>query len=161
MKKAPISEERLRAIVAESFSVAQVIVALGLVPAGGNYKTVQAKIAAYGISTAHFTGSGWNVGKRYHKFGKTAPLASILLENSPYNFTHGLRKRLINEGLKDHCCEICGLASWQGLPIPLELHHRNGVSNDHRLENLQLLCPNCHAQTPTYRGKNQQKARVV
>jgi HNH endonuclease len=153
--------DQLRAIVAESFSVAQVIVKLGLVPAGGNYKTVKSKIAAYGISTAHFTGSAWNVGERFRKFGRTAPLASILIEGSPYNFTHGLRRRLISEGYKKHQCENCGLTNWQEQPIPLELHHANGINNDHRLENIQLLCPNCHAQTHTYRGRNQSKARVV
>ena len=51
-------------------------------------------------------------------------------------------------------CEECGLAVWNGRPIPLELDHVNGRYTDNRLENLRILCPNCHAQTPTYRAKN-------
>ena len=58
-------------------------------------------------------------------------------------------------------CEVYSLDQWLGKPVPLELHHINDVNNDHRIENLQLLCPNCHAQTSSYRGKNQAKAGVV
>jgi Zn finger protein HypA/HybF involved in hydrogenase expression len=83
------------------------------------------------------------------KFG----LEQILVENSTFQ-TNKLRKRLLETGLKEHKCENCNNTEWMGKPIPLELSHKNGVNNDHRLENLELLCPNCHAQTPTYRGKN-------
>ncbi|WP_156176110.1 HNH endonuclease [Hymenobacter terrenus] len=121
-------------------------------------KTVQEKIKAYGVDTSHFTGAAWNKGPQYRAVGKQA-----LIEHSTYRFTHSLRKRLLKEKLKEHRCENCGLQEWQAQPIPLELHHLNGLNNDHRLQNLQLLCPNCHAQTNSYRGKNQLKrsARVV
>ena len=65
-----------------------------------------------------------------------------------------LRQRLIKEGLKLHQCESCLCETWMGQPIPLELDHINGDRWDSRLENLRLLCPNCHAQTDTYRGRN-------
>ncbi|MCB2406880.1 HNH endonuclease [Hymenobacter lucidus] len=161
--KSKISDEQFGVAVAGCLSVAQVIKRLGLVPAGGNYKTVKDRIAALGLDTNHFTGSGWNVGERYRNFGRQYRLEDILIENSPYAFTHGLRNRLLKEGYKAYKCEQCGLTEWLSQPIPLELHHMNGVSNDHRLENLQLLCPNCHAQTTSYRGKNQLRAsaRVV
>ncbi|WP_425553192.1 HNH endonuclease [Hymenobacter algoricola] len=87
----------------------------------------------------------------------------ILTKNSLYTSSNGLKNRLLQSDRKTAQCERCNLQHWQGAPVPLELHHLNGVNNDHRIDNLQLLCPNCHAQTSTYRGKNQLRhsARVV
>lgn len=65
-----------------------------------------------------------------------------------------VRKKLLQEGYKDYQCERCGLSEWLGQPIPLELHHIDGDKNNNTLENFQLLCPNCHAFTDSYRGKN-------
>ena len=115
--------------------------------AGENYKTVQGRIQQLGLNIDHFTGRGWNTGLRYRSFDGKAALEEILVKNSPYAFTHGLRGRLLKEEWKEHQCEVCELSNWQNQPISLELHHCNGISNDHRIENLQLLCPNCHAQT--------------
>lgn len=68
--------------------------------------------------------------------------------------TNKLRIKLLKEGLKQPVCERCGNSEWQGQPIPLEVHHIDGNKKHNKLNNLQLLCPNCHALTPTYRGKN-------
>ena len=156
-RKCLSTDDEFRQAVAESLSIRQVLSHIGLVPAGGNYKTVHERIRRLGLATSHFTGSGWNVGPRYQNFGRTVTLVEIMVENSTYNFTHGLKKRLLKEGIKARCCEGCGLAQWRETAIPLELHHTNGINNDHRIENLQLLCPNCHALTENYRGKNQLK----
>jgi hypothetical protein len=82
------------------------------------------------------------------------PLEKILVEHSSYVSTHHLKERLLKEGVKEHKCECCGSTKWMGEPIALELHHINGVKDDLRIENLQILCPNCHAFTDNYRGRN-------
>lgn len=80
-------------------------------------------------------------------------LEEILVENSPYS-TGNARKRLLSSGTKAKACEECGITEWNGKSITFALHHINGINNDHRLENLCLLCPNCHSQTETYKGRN-------
>jgi hypothetical protein len=70
---------------------------------------------------------------------------------------HHLKNRLLVEGLKAAACESCGLTVWRGRPVCLELHHVNGDGLDNRLENLQLLCPNCHSQTDTWGGLNRRR----
>lgn len=101
-----------------------------------------------------FTGQGWNVGLKFKpRISKSLDL--ILTENSTYQ-SYKLLKRLIIEGKKEKKCECCGSIKWNGREIPLELHHINGNRTDNRLENLQVLCPNCHALTDNYRGKKNQ-----
>ena len=68
-----------------------------------------------------------------------------------------VRIKLLEEGIKPHKCENCGLEEWMGQPIPLELHHVDGDKTHNELSNYQLLCPNCHALTNSYRGKNSRK----
>lgn len=68
-----------------------------------------------------------------------------------------VKLRLIDAGLKEPRCERCGLTEWRSEPLPLELHHVNGDGLDNRLENLELLCPNCHSQTDTWGAKNRNR----
>lgn len=84
------------------------------------------------------------------------PLSEILVENSAYASSK-LRNRLIKEGLKEEKCECCKITEWQGKPLNFELHHINGIHTDNRLENLQILCPNCHSQTENFGCKNNKK----
>lgn len=79
------------------------------------------------------------------------------LEKSIDIQSNKVRKKLLEEGYKKHCCECCGLFEWLGEPIPLELHHKDGNRFNNVLDNFQLLCPNCHAKTSSYRGKNSYK----
>jgi 5-methylcytosine-specific restriction endonuclease McrA len=80
------------------------------------------------------------------------PLAELLIEGP--RGRHNIRRRLIAEGVKAASCEECGIAEWRDRPLSLELHHRNGEKHDNRLENLALLCPNCHSQTDSWGGRN-------
>ena len=73
--------------------------------------------------------------------------------------TNALRKRLIREGFKKEECEECGIKDWNGKKISFELDHVSGIRLDNSLKNLKILCPNCHSQTPTFRGRNIKKKR--
>jgi 5-methylcytosine-specific restriction endonuclease McrA len=81
-----------------------------------------------------------------------------LLSGPKRNRRH-VRKRLIRAGLKAAACEVCGLTEWRGRPISLQLHHVNGDGGDNRIENLQIVCPNCHSQTDTWGGRNRKHGR--
>lgn len=91
--------------------------------------------------------------------GRRYSLDQIFCENSTYKTSH-LLAIILREGYRQRECQRCGLTEWQGEPIPLEVEHVNGISTDHRLANLQLLCPNCHALTPTWRGRNKRKVTI-
>ena len=81
------------------------------------------------------------------------PIAELLVADT-YRGRFSLKLRLLREGLKQNCCERCGLTEWRDEPLTLALHHINGQRDANRLENLQLLCPNCHSQTKNYAGRN-------
>ena len=144
------SEEELRAAVESSGSFRQVLQKLNIVPAGGNYSSTKKRIKSLNIDTSHFHGKLWNKGKT---IGPKRAI-EVYLNNDYKIDSNKLRKRLINEGLKEHKCECCGITEWNGRPAPLELDHIDGDHYNNNLDNLRILCPNCHAQTDTYRGKN-------
>jgi len=148
------SKDELEKIVANSLSIADVCRSLNVVPIGGNYRTIKSKIKLWNLDINHFTGQAWNVGERFKPFNKSIPLSDILIENSTYTSTNHLKERLIKEGIKKDECENCGLSMWLGKKLSIELHHNNGNNTDHRIENLKMLCPNCHSQTNTFRGNN-------
>jgi hypothetical protein len=158
MKNRTWKEEELRAACEVSYSLSQVIRLLGLVPAGGNYAQIKKYIKEYCINISHFTGKGHLKGKS-HSWCKRIPLCNILQENVSYK-SSALKKRLLEDGIFKRKCNKCGNVEWLGEPIPLELDHINGEKTDNRLQNLCLLCPNCHALTPTYRGKNQGRHKL-
>ncbi len=151
------SDDDLKEAIASSFSLAEVLRKLNLRAAGGNYDLVKRRIKALNLDTSHFTGAAWLRGKE-NPFVRQLSLDKILVRDSTYTNTHSLRKRLIREGIFEHRCMSCGLDTWLNNKIPLEIDHINGDRYDNRLENLRLLCPNCHALTATYRGKNKKSS---
>lgn len=133
-----------------SASVRQALQKLNVKPAGGNYSVFHKAVRHFQLDTSHFTGG--NLTGRKLPLRRKA-LAEYLVKGSSI-ISSRLKKYLLQEGLFQPRCSDCGLSTWQGQPIPLELDHRNGDSCDNEFSNLRLLCPNCHAFTSTYRGKN-------
>lgn len=146
------STPQLIEAIEKSKSIAQVLRSLNLKPAGGNYRTINDEIKNLDLDTSHFSGQAWNKGRKLPSCYRK-PLSEVLQTDSPCS-SWNLKKRLFKEGVFERKCYRCGLTEWLDEPISLELEHINGDHNDNRKENLTILCPNCHAQTPTYRGKN-------
>lgn len=140
-------------IVRESNSIAEVIRKIGLRVAGGNFNTISKYIQLYNIDTSHFSGQTWNKGMGLTDYAAINKFEDILKKGTSIK-TCTLKERLIAEGLKEYKCERCGNCGvWMGEKMTLEMHHINGDHFDNRLENLQILCPNCHSITDSYRGK--------
>jgi len=132
--------------------MAQVLRRLGLRAAGGNYEQVKMRINSLQLDTRHWTGQAHLRGKSNPHVRKH-PLKSILRRGTYYQ-SNKLRKRLLRDGVLEPRCSSCGGVEWMGKSIPLELDHVDGDKTNNQLENIRLICPNCHALTPTYRGKN-------
>ena len=94
-----------------------------------------------------------------YKNKKTIPLEDILDGKYPNYSRTNLKRRLFSTGIKENKCEICKITEWNNKKINCELDHINGINNDNRLENLRIICPNCHSQTTTNSGKNKRKKK--
>lgn len=158
MKKCSWTAEQLKDAVRESTSIRQVISKLGLVPAGGNYQQISKAIHDHSLRTEHFKGHAWNKGMTVPR-EPVYSLEEILIQNSHFGL-YRLKERLFKLGIKEKKCEECGWAKMSpDGRIPIELDHINGDRHDNRLENLRILCPNCHSLKSTHRGRNKANRR--
>ena len=110
------------------------------------FKRIALKLGCY---STNIGGRGGTKPKR-----NSTPLGEILEGKHPTYQTYKLKLRLISEGIKINACEVCGISEWNGISLNCELDHVDGNSSNHKLENLKILCPNCHSQTPTFRSRN-------
>ena len=148
-----VSDADFIEIVKNSNTYSDCLRALGLGTKGGSSTDILKKrISELECDISHF---GMGIVKRNYQ--AKYDLDDILVENSTYANISSLKNRLIKEKRLEYKCAKCGIFEWQGLPLSLHLDHENGKNNDHRIENLRFLCPNCHSQTDTYAGKNKGK----
>lgn len=129
-------------------NVNQICKAVGKKDTNTNRERIKQILKKNDVDISHFQPieSGVKVFIRYKD-------EDVYCKNSAIKSTKNIRKRLIKDGLKQEVCECCKGTEWLGKPIPLQVHHINGDNTDNRIENLQLLCPNCHAFTDTYCGR--------
>lgn len=144
--------------VKNSFSIRTVLNLLNLKPTGGNYDTFYNKVKILNLDTSHFTGQGHSIP---HPAWNKKSDEEIFHENSTRRLSPRERKRLLDKKVLGENCAKCNLGSlWQNEFIKLHIDHINGNPHDNRIENLRLLCPNCHSQTETYCGLNKKKNNI-
>ena len=142
MKK--INQDEFVKVCENSQSMAEACVKLGL--HFNTFKRYALKFECYYTNQS---------GKGIRKKGKPrVSLDEIISGNHPQFQTFKLKNRLLKNNLLKNVCSCCGIESWMDKPLNMELDHIDGNRTNHKLENLRMLCPNCHAQTDTYRSKN-------
>lgn len=153
------SDEDLLKLVPECSSLRQILLKLNLTASGANYLALPKRIKELGLSTSHFLGRA-HLKFRTHTWNSKYSLKDILVEDSSYNNTSTLKRRLLKANLLKYKCFGCDLTEWNTRvhssqkKLNLQLDHINGIRSDNRLENLRLLCPNCHSMTDNFAGRN-------
>lgn len=147
----------MQKLLDESNSYSDLLIKIGLNPKGGNPATLKKIIQEYNLDTTQLD---INRSKLFSECAISThnkikmPLEDIFNGKNPKYQSSKLLKRLIKEGYKEQKCEICGVNEWLNKPLTLQLHHKDGNKENYSLDNLQILCPNCHSQTDTYAGRN-------
>ncbi len=159
MNNTKYKKELIEPMVSECYTLSELVRKLtGKDRAHGSMIAyIKSKLDEYEIDYSHFIGRSWSKDKKNPNgtaMSKEIFISNYLLE-IPIKRTssHGLKNYLFKFGLKDEKCEECGIVNWNDKKLSLHLDHKNGKHNDNRLDNLRILCPNCHSQTDNYAGK--------
>ena len=149
-----IPKETLTEWVTNSKTFTDILKMFKLCNKGGNCKTLKRRLTEENINFSHIKlGQNSNLGKRFNfNMSKEECLKNVFVENSTYLRSSARKYIKMYNLILYECC--CGLKTiWENKPLSLQLEHKNGVDNDHRLENLEWMCPNCHSQTKTFAGR--------
>ena len=146
MKKYDWNLEEIKNAVKDSINFTEVLEKLNIPRQGNNSSTLRKILDLNNIDYSHFTG-------RARSYVTNYVHANEFLNNTKTIKSSKLKIKLLKENLLENKCAICGISNWLDKPITLQLHHIDGNPTNNNLNNLQLLCPNCHSQTENYCGK--------
>lgn len=138
-------EQEIITAAAEVYSMAELLRKLGLKAHGGNYDNMKRKLQQLNVDTSHWRGAAWSRDQQ-------------LKDWSNYTNSSRLKPHLIK--IRGHVCECCKLERWLDSPITLEVHHIDGDRTNNDITNLQLLCPNCHSVTDSWKGRNKNSKKT-
>ena len=153
----------MQKLLDESSSYGQVLEKLGMSTHGSNRITLRKVINKYDSDLTLIAENRAQASKKQLNdlHAQNAITLEDVLQNKARIKSNRFLQMLINAGYKNNKCECCGIESWMNKPITFHLHHINGNHNDNRIENLMVLCPNCHSQTDNYAGKNIKRPPVI
>jgi hypothetical protein len=160
------TKELLENVCKNSYSYAEVLRKLGKKPGGGTQTLIKNKIKEYNIDISHFTGQLWNKGKTHKDDPRIVGAEKYNLDevfcNPSYVTQKVLRGYVERHNIIEYKCQKCGCTGkWEDGIIALELHHIDGNNTNNTVENLEFLCPNCHALTDNFRGRNKNNEEKI
>ncbi|SPE52016.1 hypothetical protein SNS2_1694 [Streptomyces netropsis] len=153
------TKEILESAVAASTNMCEVLRKLGLETVGGHHTHISRRIRALGIDTSHFPPRGGVHGAQKKRRHRTPEELLVMQDPVGARREHSdrLKRVMLERGVANRCALCATHPLWQGRPLPLEVDHIDGNWRNNRLENLRLLCPNCHSTTDTYRGRGKRR----